>query len=82
VIGSPCGRAPEFTRQFASGSEMRVELAGKAPGDTSFRLREGTTRRAGPLRRGVGDLDADADGFDFLTFSNCYNGSNRPPRCP
>jgi hypothetical protein len=25
------------------------------------------------------DRDKDVDGFDFLTFSNCYNGSNRPP---
>jgi hypothetical protein len=24
------------------------------------------------------DNDTDVDGFDFLTFSNCYNGSNRP----
>jgi hypothetical protein len=26
--------------------------------------------------------DVDVDGFDFLSFSNCYNGSNRPPLCP
>jgi hypothetical protein len=25
------------------------------------------------------DDDRDVDGFDFLTFSNCYNGSNKPP---
>jgi hypothetical protein len=25
------------------------------------------------------DGDRDVDGFDFLTFSNCYNGSNKPP---
>jgi hypothetical protein len=25
------------------------------------------------------DKDKDVDGFDFLTFSNCYNGSNRAP---
>jgi hypothetical protein len=25
------------------------------------------------------DEDGDTDGFDFLTFANCYNGSNRPP---
>jgi hypothetical protein len=25
------------------------------------------------------DRDKDVDGFDFLTFSNCYNGSNKPP---
>jgi hypothetical protein len=25
------------------------------------------------------DMDRDVDGFDFLTFSNCYNGSNKPP---
>jgi hypothetical protein len=24
------------------------------------------------------DGDKDVDGFDFLTFSNCYNGSNKP----
>jgi lysophospholipase L1-like esterase len=31
----------------------------------------------------TGDLDndGDVDGFDFLTFANCYNGSSRPPRC-
>jgi hypothetical protein len=28
------------------------------------------------------DGDGDVDGFDFLTFSNCYNGSSRPPLCP
>jgi hypothetical protein len=25
------------------------------------------------------DMDGDVDGFDFLTFSNCYNGSNKAP---
>jgi hypothetical protein len=25
------------------------------------------------------DADKDVDGFDFLSFSNCYNGSNRSP---
>ncbi len=26
--------------------------------------------------------DGDVDGFDFLTFANCYNGSGRAPLCP
>jgi hypothetical protein len=26
------------------------------------------------------DKDKDVDGFDFLTFSNCYNGSNKKPQ--
>jgi hypothetical protein len=29
--------------------------------------------------RGDLDYDCDVDGFDFLSFSNCYNGSNRTP---
>jgi hypothetical protein len=30
--------------------------------------------------RGDLDFDGNADGFDFLTFSTCYNGSVNPPQ--
>jgi M6 family metalloprotease-like protein len=32
-----------------------------------------------PTVRGDFDHDGDVDGFDFLTFANCYNGSDKPP---
>jgi hypothetical protein len=31
------------------------------------------------LNRSDFDTDCDVDGFDFLTFANCYNGSDRSP---
>jgi hypothetical protein len=36
-----------------------------------------------PVRADL-DVDGDVDGWDFLTFSTCYNGSLKPPRpeCP
>jgi hypothetical protein len=69
---------------YDSGENNRVYMRNQAHmgnrnfGD-SFWVVSGSPAQYYPSPSPDLDGDKDVDGFDFLTFSNCYNGSNKPP---
>jgi hypothetical protein len=64
--------------------KRQMKFLGNGNFDDTFWIVSGSPVRYYPSPSADLDKDKDVDGFDFLTFSNCYNGSNRAPlaACP
>ena len=82
---TPVPGSAENTSTGCSGYRLRPLIGDPAATNVvltsaSFRLRGGFTPTP-PPQRSLGDLDddGDVDGEDFMTFSNCFNGSLNPP---
>jgi hypothetical protein len=69
--GTPLPTPVHFHRQ--------VRFAGNGNFSDTFWVVSGNPAQYYPSPSADLDGDRDVDGFDFLTFSNCYNGSNKPP---